>query len=81
MQEEPKTSFLINFIVRAVVGMGLIFFVNQYLEYRGISLRVGLNGISFLTSGILGVQGLRCFTGYWRTKFYRGCTKIKYLKK
>lgn len=54
MQEEPKTSFLINFIVRAVVGMGLIFFVNQYLEYRGISLRVGLNGISFLTSGILG---------------------------
>ena len=47
MQEEPKTSFLINFIVRAVVGMGLIFFVNQYLEYRGISLRVGLNGISF----------------------------------
>ncbi len=25
MQEEPKTSFLINFIVRAVVGMGLIF--------------------------------------------------------
>ena len=47
MQEEPKTSFLINFIVRAVVGMGFIFFVNQYLEYRGISLRVGLNGISF----------------------------------
>lgn len=29
MQEEPKTSFLINFIVRAVVGMGLIFFVQS----------------------------------------------------
>lgn len=63
MQEEPKTSFLINFIVRAVVGMGLIFFVNQYLEYRGISLRVGLNGISFLTSGILGVPGVAMLYG------------------
>ena len=56
MQEEPKTSFLINFI-------GLIFFVNQYLEYRGISLRVGLNGISFLTSGILGVPGVAMLYG------------------
>ena len=63
MQEEPKTSILINFIVRAVVGMGLIFFVNQYLEYRGISLRVGLNGISFLTSGILGVPGVAMLYG------------------
>ena len=59
MQEEPKTSFLINFIVRAVVGMGLIFFVNQYLEYRGISLRVGLNGISFalMVKAALALEG------------------------
>ena len=67
MQEEPRTSFIVNFIVRAVLGMGLIFFINQYLEYKGISLSVGLNGISFLTS--------------WRIKFYRDCTKMKYLKK
>ena len=53
MQEEPRTSFIVNFIVRAVLGMGLIFFINQYLEYKGISLSVGLNGISFLTSGLL----------------------------
>ncbi len=58
MQEEPRTSFIINFIIRAVLGMGLIFFVNQYLEYKDISLRVGLNGISFLTSGILGIPGV-----------------------
>ena len=29
MQEEPRTSFIVNFIVRAVLGMGLIFFINQ----------------------------------------------------
>ena len=63
MQEEPRTSFIVNFIVRAVLGMGLIFFINQYLEYKGISLSVGLNGISFLTSGLLGIPGVAMLYG------------------
>ena len=57
MQEEPRTSFIVNFIVRAVLGMGLIFFINQYLEYKG------LNGISFLTSGLLGIPGVAMLYG------------------
>ena len=63
MQEEHRTSFIVNFIVRAVLGMGLIFFINQYLEYKGISLSVGLNGISFLTSGLLGIPGVAMLYG------------------
>ena len=63
MQEEQKSSFIINFIVRAVLGMGLIFFMNQYLDYKGISLSVGLNAISFLTSGILGMPGVAMLYG------------------
>ena len=43
--------------------MGLIFFINQYLEYKGISLSVGLNGISFLTSGLLGIPGVAMLYG------------------
>lgn len=63
MQEEQKSGFIINFIIRAVLGMGVIFFVNQYLEYKGISLSVGLNGVSFLTSGILGFPGVALLYG------------------
>lgn len=55
---EKRTPFLINFIVRAVLGMGIIFFVNQFLDYRNIPVSVGLNLVSFLTSGILGVPGV-----------------------
>ena len=63
MQEEQRGSVVVNFILRAILGMGLIFFVNQYLEARGISLCVGLNGISFLTSGILGIPGVAMLYG------------------
>ena len=63
MQEEPRTSFIVNFIVRAVLGMGLIFFINQYLEYKGISLSVGLNGISFFFSFLLGIPGVAMLYG------------------
>ena len=63
MQEEPRTSFIVNFIVRAVLGMGLIFFINQYLEYKGISLSVGLNGISFFLSWLLGIPGVAMLYG------------------
>lgn len=63
MQEEQGGSVVVNFIIRAVVGMGLIFFINQYLESKGVSLCVGLNGISFLTSGILGIPGVAMLYG------------------
>lgn len=55
---EKRTPFIINFIVRAILGMGIIFFVNEFLGYRNIPVSVGLNLISFLTSGTLGIPGV-----------------------
>ena len=60
---KEHSGFIINFLVRAVVGIGIIFFVNQYLDYRNISVSVGINGISFLKSGLLGMPGIALLYG------------------
>lgn len=52
-----------NFILRAAFGLGLIFLINTYLAYQDISLSVGLNGVSFFTSGILGLPGVGLLYG------------------
>lgn len=56
--DENRSSIAVNFIVRAVVGLGVIFFTNEILASRGISVAVGLNGLSLLTSGTLGLPGV-----------------------
>ena len=33
---EQKTSFIVQFLIRAIVGMAFIFFINQFLVSRGI---------------------------------------------
>lgn len=56
--EQKPVSFLVKFIIRAILGMGLIFFINQYIIPDENSWKVGLNAVSFLTSGTLGVPGV-----------------------
>ena len=51
--DENRSSIVVNFIVRAVIGLGVIFFTNEILASKGISVAVGLNGLSLLTSGTL----------------------------
>lgn len=63
IMKEKRPLIFVNFIVRAVVGMIIIFFVNEYLDYRNISVSVGLNGVSFLTSGIFGIPGVALLYG------------------
>ena len=53
--DENRSSIVVNFIVRAVVGLGVIFFTNEILASKGISVAVGL---SLLTSGTLGLPGV-----------------------
>lgn len=53
-----KKQFLVNFIVRAILGVGMIFFANQFFVEQKIALNVGINAISFLTSGFLGMPGV-----------------------
>ena len=56
--ENKFISIIINFFIRAVIGMALIFFINQFVLPDENSLNVGLNTISFLTTGSLGIPGV-----------------------
>lgn len=56
--ENRLVTMITNFILRAILGMGLIFFINTYVLPDNNALKVGLNAISFLTSGTLGIPGV-----------------------
>lgn len=56
-------SAVVQFFIRAVVGMALIFFINQYVIPPDSSINVGLNAVSFLTSGTLGIPGVGLLYG------------------
>ncbi|MBQ2921744.1 MAG: pro-sigmaK processing inhibitor BofA family protein [Tyzzerella sp.] len=60
---KQKGQFLVNFIIRAILGMGLIFFVNQFFAQEQIAIKVGFNAISFLASGFLGLPGVAMLYG------------------
>lgn len=53
-----KIEWLINFVLRAVMGTIGIYFLNGLLIAQNISAVVGINPMTFLTSGILGFPGL-----------------------
>lgn len=61
--QHKAVSAVINFFIRAVIGMALIFFINQYVLPDDSSINVGLNAISFLTSGSLGIPGVGLLYG------------------
>lgn len=52
------TKIAVNFLVRGIVSFAIIFFVNGFLDGQGISACVGMNPVTFLTSGILGFPGV-----------------------
>lgn len=56
-------SAVINFFIRAAIGMALIFFINQFVIPSDSSINVGLNPVSFLTSGALGIPGVGLLYG------------------
>lgn len=60
---EKKNYFWVNFIVRAILGMGIIFFANQYFVHNEVALQVGFNAVSFLTAGCLGLPGVALLYG------------------
>lgn len=61
--KEKGIEIIVNFIVRAVIGVAVIFFVNQFLDSQKIPVAVGVNLLSFLTSGILGLPGVALLYG------------------
>lgn len=53
----------VNFLIRAIVGLAIIFCVNEYLDGQGISSGVGMNPVTVLTSGTLGIPGVALLYG------------------
>lgn len=53
-----KKEWIINFILRAVMGTVFMFFINGFLVSQGIHIDIGINPITVLTSGFLGIPGL-----------------------
>lgn len=63
MKKTKIISWLINFILRGCIGLVCIYFLNEYLGYQGILPQVGLNIVTFLTSGSLGLPGVAMLYG------------------
>lgn len=53
-----KTEWMLNLLMRSILGTVAIYFINHVLSGVGIALGVGINPITVLTSGILGIPGL-----------------------
>ena len=58
-----KMEWLLNVLMRSILGTIAIYFVNGALAGMGISLGVGINPLTVLTSGILGFPGLVAIYG------------------
>ena len=58
-----KIEWLVNFVLRAVMGTVGIYCVNYLLAARHISVAVGINPLTILTSGILGFPGIAVLYG------------------
>lgn len=58
MMGKKIMQLVVNFMVRAIVGMCFIFLVNECLSDANSTWVVGQNVLTFLTSGILGIPGV-----------------------
>lgn len=63
------SDMLVNFFVRMVIGLAVIFLVNQSLEIKNIEMSVGMNPVTAVTAGTLGVPGVCLLYGI---VFYQG---------
>lgn len=63
MQVKDIFILLINFFVRAIFGMIIIYFANVFLGIQGIELQVGMNFVTFFVSGSLGIPGVAMLYG------------------
>lgn len=60
---KSKAEWLLNLLMRGVLGIIGMYFVNEALMRVGISLGIGINPVSVLTTAILGVPGFLALYG------------------
>lgn len=54
---------ILNLVMRGILGTIAMYFINSVLDRMGVSLGVGINAATVLTSGILGFPGLLALYG------------------
>lgn len=64
-----RSQFLLAFVVRMILGAAAIFLINDLLAEKGIMVVVGLNPLSLLTAGALGISGVALLYGIVACKF------------
>lgn len=60
---EKRSNFLVNFLIRMIVGVILIVITNGFLLSRESTVKVGINPVTIATSGTLGVPGVALLYG------------------
>lgn len=63
MNENKGSNFIMGIVLRGGMGLFIIYFVNMYLESQGIQGQVGLNAVSAVASGTLGLPGVGLLYG------------------
>lgn len=63
-----KKEWLLNLVLRTVLGTLAVVTVNTMMERAGMTVVVGLNPVTFLTSAFLGFPGLAALYG---VQFYK----------
>jgi len=58
-----RLEWLLNLVMRSILGTVAIYFINGALAMQGVSLGIGINAVTVLTSGILGIPGLLALYG------------------
>ena len=52
------SDMVINFVIRMLICMALVFLINQFLAEKEIDICVGINPVTAMTTGTLGVPGV-----------------------
>lgn len=60
---QKRMAVLRNFILRLVLGIAVIFTVNGILAKTGVHVAVGMNPVSLLAAGTLGLPGVAMLYG------------------
>lgn len=58
-----RAERIINFVLRGVLGMMMIYFANYFLAEHLPGMEMGYNLLTFCTSGFLGVPGILLLYG------------------
>lgn len=53
-----KTEWIINFVLRMIFGIIVIYFGNYVFKYYDLDICIAINPISILVSGFLGIPGV-----------------------